>query len=268
MRTVISMLLILLSTPSFAKTRLMLFGGHGRPDGAMRIFANWANYDRVLVIAWPGEEEGKPLEYFDGISAQLKKFGVKETIPSFKVPESDMEWSQFFQTLSSVSGVFITGGVQDFAMDQIRKYLPDPNPLFNALIKKFQEGIPFAGTSAGTAIMSQVMINPSEVGYGSGLGIVKDITFDMHFFKRNRDLKKRLQIAMQATGVPMGIGIDEDSALSLEDLHHATVLGPTDVMVYHSAPEGIQSDRLSYGEHYDLKTKKRMNCSLLLQTKS
>ncbi len=82
------------------------------------------------------------------------------------------------------------------------------------------EGAVVAGTSAGAAAMSQLMITggeprnalkPGGLGLGEGLSFTPDVVFDTHFNQRHR--LKRLFGAAAADSRKTGIGLDEDTGV-------------------------------------------------------
>ncbi len=129
--------------------------------------------------------------------------------------------------IESASGIFFTGGAQM----RITQLLGG-SKLESALLQAYQHGCVIAGTSAGASVLSKTMIaygksgpTPREriVQFAPGLGFTDKFTFDQHF--RQRDRLGRLIYAVAAHPGILGIGIDEDTAVILEDEENLTVCG-------------------------------------------
>jgi cyanophycinase len=87
-----------------------------------------------------------------------------------------------------------------------------------------QTGGLIAGTSAGASMMSETMLVKGTSGeshkigdlhMAPGLGLVRDVIIDQHFAERGRF--GRLFGAVAHNPRELGIGIDEDTALVLQD---------------------------------------------------
>ena len=252
-----------LSAPA-PETYLLLVGGGARPISAMAEFSRWTaasakhaqhSTNSVLIIGW---SSAIPADYFATISADLRPHGINRFFASLIGPKTSEEVRAFLHTLQNADAVFFTGGNQNKAMEIIS------NPLIRqALENKFYSGTPFAGTSAGTAIMAHTMLTGDESKTGIGLGFFKKGIIDMHFIIRNREA--RLKQAMLDSHIDFGIGIDEGAALAITNMNIAEVMGPKDVMYYHTVNHVIQSTRLSNGEKFKLDAWKLMNCQSLIQ---
>ncbi len=108
-----------------------------------------------------------------------------------------------------------------------------------AIRERFHRGGIVAGTSAGAAVMSAVMIT----GYagrrgtpegqlaklGEGLGLWPEVIVDQHFVKRKRH--ERLKRAVLDHPELLGIGIDESTAVVVQG-RSFEVIGPSEVIVF------------------------------------
>jgi cyanophycinase len=117
--------------------------------------------------------------------------------------------------IGEATGIFFTGGDQARIVERIKGTL-----LEDAIRKRHQEGAVIAGTSAGAAIMPDVMIvrgdsetSPRQdaVTLGLGLGFVSGIVVDQHFAQRGR--LGRLLTALLLQPDAIGVGVDENTAL-------------------------------------------------------
>jgi cyanophycinase len=127
-----------------------------------------------------------------------------------------------------LGGVFFTGG------DQLRLTATLGGTAFHRrLVARQQVGLTVAGTSAGAAAMSQVMIVEGEadrmptrstVRMAAGLGLWPEAVIDQHFSQRGRI--GRLLAALAQNPAVLGVGLDEDTALEVRaDLDQAWVYG-------------------------------------------
>lgn len=132
--------------------------------------------------------------------------------------------------VADYGSVFFTGGDQALITAALA---PDgtESPVLAAIRAAHAAGGLIAGSSAGAAIMSEVMIeggtsleaatygvvrNPDQPGMllGRGLGFFPWGIVDQHFIKRGRF--GRLVIALADSGTPHGFGIDENTALFVD----------------------------------------------------
>lgn len=126
--------------------------------------------------------------------------------------------------------VFFTGGDQALITGALAPGGVE-SPVLAAIRSAHAAGGLVAGSSAGAAIMSEVMISggtslesatygvvpdPDQPGLlmGRGLGFFPWGMVDQHFIKRGRF--GRLVVAMAASGVRRGFGIDENTALFVD----------------------------------------------------
>ena len=146
--------------------------------------------------------------------------------------------------VADYGSVFFTGGDQALITGALAPDGTD-SPVLAAIRAAHAAGGLIAGSSAGAAIMSQVMIeggtsleaatygvvqNPDQPGMllGRGLGFFRWGLVDQHFIKRGRF--GRLVVAMAESGVTRGFGIDENTALFV-DGSRAHVIGEFGVFV-------------------------------------
>ncbi len=126
--------------------------------------------------------------------------------------------------------VFFTGGDQALIAAALAPNGVD-SPVLAAIRETHAAGGLIAGSSAGAAIMSQVMIeggtsleaatygvvtDPGQPGLllGKGLGFFRWGIVDQHFIKRGR--LGRLIVAMAASRTRFGFGVDENTALFID----------------------------------------------------
>ena len=219
---IISFLLLAL-TLSTAHANLVLIGGGKRPTEAMKEFVTLAGQGdaNILIIPWASEST----EAAENIKRELQVWNPSSIEIAPHRLNSSHEISQLHLKLKNFSGIFFTGGDQNTLMTLLKEYR-----LVDLFRKKFSEGLIFAGTSAGTAIMSNPMLtgNGSELAEGLGL-LPAHYVVDQHFIVRNRF--DRLGGIILSKDNAIGIGIDEDTALVITG-SHARVVGPSQVVIF------------------------------------
>lgn len=137
------------------------------------------------------------------------------------------------EPLRNASGIFITGGTQ------MRLSALFGGTLFEQeLLVAYHRGCLVGGTSAGASILSKTMIaygrggpTPREriVQFSPGLGFTDRFIIDQHF--RQRDRLGRLIYAVTCHPGVIGLGLDENTAVVLEDDDRLTVYGSGAVTV-------------------------------------
>jgi cyanophycinase len=136
--------------------------------------------------------------------------------------------------------IFITGGDQSRFMSVVLN-----TPVMDAILQAYQNGSVIAGTSAGAAVMSKIMITGNQkkhlgtdTGFITvesdnietiqGLGLLTDVIIDQHFIKRQR--LNRLVAASIENPDKLCVGIDESTAI-IVDGDYAVVTGISQVIV-------------------------------------
>jgi len=134
---------------------------------------------------------------------------------------------QYLKAVRNASAIFIAGGTQ------MRLSSIIGGTKFEAeLHKAYQRGAVIGGTSAGTAILSKMMLAYGKSGptpreriaqFTPGFGFTDKIIFDQHF--RQRDRLGRLAYAVAAHPGLLGVGIDENTAALVENDSKISVIG-------------------------------------------
>jgi cyanophycinase len=133
---------------------------------------------------------------------------------------------EFSEPLVTATGVWFVGGNQNKIVDA---YLDTRTE--ERLHDVLRRGGVIGGTSAGSAIMSRVMIRGgrTEPVIGHGLGFLSGAIIDQHFLKRRR--QPRLVEAVRAHPDHVGLGIDEGTAVVVRGTS-LRVLGESEVCAY------------------------------------
>lgn len=176
------------------------------------------------------------------------------------------------------NGVFFSGGAQSRLLDTLQPG-GQPTPLLQAVQAMWDAGGVVAGTSAGAAVMSQRAFRNApdvlavmkgrlregrEIDDGFGL-LPPDVIVDQHAVRRGRIA--RLLPMLQAEGVPLGIGVAEDTAIVARasmvevigsrgalfvDITHAS----TDATLGDFNLRGARLHWLEAGDRFDLATRR------------
>ncbi|MBI3297141.1 MAG: cyanophycinase [Elusimicrobia bacterium] len=248
--------------PAHAGQRLVLFGGGGFPEAAVDRFMERAGGKdaRILFVTWAS---GEPREEID----EFKDYLSPHKIPAMDIAPATTtireKRAEFLAMLGRSSAVFFTGGDQS----RIAEVLDRVQGLREAFKERYAAGVVFGGTSAGTAIMSEVMltgegdfsvIDGSTVGVRRGLGLLPaEMILDQHFIVRQRE-NRLFGLVLKNAG-SLGLGVDEPCALVVDDGRWAQAFGPTYVMTAESSGRlKLSVGLLEDGARYDLKERKRL----------
>ncbi|HTQ79652.1 MAG TPA: cyanophycinase [Thermoanaerobaculia bacterium] len=177
--------------------------------------------------------------------------------------------------LAGASGLFITGGSQLRLSSAL-----GGTALAAAIQRRHAEGMVVGGTSAGASLLAEHMIALGDSGgtprrrlvhLAKGLGLAPELIIDQHF--RRRDRLGRLLTALSYNPGPLGVGVDEDTAVVIDPDGSLEVLGAGGVTVVDAsrmrftnshavsrgqplAMLGLQVDFLTSGCRYDLASRR------------
>ena len=150
--------------------------------------------------------------------------------------------------IDAAAAVWICGGQQSQLADMDRE-----GHVESSLRRLLNRGGTIAGTSAGAAIMSKVMIasGRDEPEIAVGWDLLPGAIVDQHFSERGR--LARSQIAVDRHPHLFGLGVDESTAVVVKG-RHLQVLGQGEATVLLAKCEYRDSEvsRLSAGEVADL----------------
>jgi cyanophycinase len=204
-----------------ASGALVIIGGsedHFNERKILREFVRLAG-EREAFIAVITVASEVQSEVGDRYVEVFKSLGVKE-VRALKVNKrSDANARSAIEMIERATGVFFTGG------NQLRiTMLLGGTKVDTALHRRNEEGLVLAGTSAGAAMMSTVMITggKSETAFrvglvelGPGMGYIGGVLIDQHFAERGR--LRRLLLAVAQYPQEIGLGIDENTAVICYD---------------------------------------------------
>lgn len=208
---------------------LILIGGHEDKEGAKTILREVARRigSGKLVIATVASHE--PHGVFPEYERVFRSLGV-EHIYKLEITERIEAKSEAkLRILDDATAVFFTGGDQL----KITSQLGD-TPIYQRIQDIYrEEGGVIIGTSAGASVVCETMVvrgNGDEshrvrsaLLMAPGFGLINDVIVDQHFAERGRI--GRLIGAIAQNPRNLGIGIDEDTAIVVEQNQSFYVLG-------------------------------------------
>jgi cyanophycinase len=125
------------------------------------------------------------------------------------------------------------------------------------LRRRYHDGLIVGAVSAGTAAMSAVMITgePADPETGAthlaaGLGLWPTVILDQHVLARQR-LGRLMRAVADHPGL-VGVGIDEDTCIIVDEGRRFMVEGRSQAVVVESAAGAVQSRSLGPGELHQL----------------
>lgn len=131
------------------------------------------------------------------------------------------------------------------------------SPLREALRRRYREGLHVAGISAGVAALSAVMITGEEADgvtgathVAPGLGLWQEVILDQHVLARER--LGRLERAVRDHPGLIGVGIDEDTSVTVERGRLLTVRGDSVAVVVRVRDGRVVTEHVAAGTMYVL----------------
>jgi cyanophycinase len=170
-----------------------------------------------LVLATVASHQ--PEGYFDAYQKAFADLGIKDLVELYVHDRAETLEPEKLSLFDGAAGVFFSGGDQLRISSQI-----GDTPIEQRVREIHERGGLIAGTSAGASVMSETMLVKGTSGesykigdlhMAPGLGLVRDVIIDQHFAERGRF--GRLFGAVAHNPRELGIGIDEDTALVLQD---------------------------------------------------
>lgn len=223
------------------KGHLFIIGGGERPAEMMKRFIGLAEGFRngkiiILPMASIVPEEVGPEQ-----ALQLKNLGARNV--AYRIlRHEDALIAENAKLFEDIGGVFFSGGVQSRLADILLD-----TPIHETLIDFYEAGGVIGGTSAGAAVMSEIMITGDErrtieddhafetieadnIVTARGFGFIDSAIIDQHFVRRKRH--NRLISVIAENPKLLGIGIDESTAIIVNPDDTFDVIGERNVIVY------------------------------------
>lgn len=256
--------------------QLVIIGGAEDKEGdcqILREFVRRAGGTKARIVIMTAATE-LPREVGENYIRVFERLGAEEVRIVDTETREDASSSTALEAVRKATGIFFTGGDQA----RITSVIKDTE-LDAAIHKRFCEGVVIGGTSAGAAVMPDVMIvegdsetNPRiEIVYmGPGLAFLPGVVIDQHFSQRGR--LGRLLSALAQQPAVLGFGIDENTAMVVTD-NQIEVIGEGSItvvdeseLIYTNVEEILKDEPLAicgaklhilpHGYKFDLKTRK------------
>lgn len=255
--------------------KLLIIGGAEDKEGDCKILREFLRCagGTKAHIAIMTAATSLPGEVGDNYIRVFERLGAEDVrVVDTQTPE-DANNPEYLEAIEQATGIFFTGGDQA----RIISCLKDTK-LDAAMHKRYSEGIIIGGTSAGAAMMPDMMIiegdsetNPrvDVVAMGPGMGFLPGVVIDQHFAQRGR--LGRLVSALLLQPAVLGFGIDENTAILVSG-DELEVIGESAVTVIdeseklHDNIDGLLKDEalaicgaklhiLPHGYRFNLKTR-------------
>lgn len=203
---------------------LVIVGGGKMTDDIRKAFFDLAGREKAKIVVIPtasaSADDPKQADSFLKQWKELKPL----TVELFHTRDAKQANDPaFVQPLTEATGVWFSGG------DQSRITAAYRGTLVEKELKKLHaRGGVIGGTSAGAAIMSDLMITggTDTATTADGLGFLPGFVVDQHFVVRKR--QPRLEGVIAANPGRVGVGIDEATALVVRG-RQARVIGESTV---------------------------------------
>jgi cyanophycinase len=233
---------------------LLIVGGGPRPAVIMDRFielAGGAGEARIAVIPMAsGNSQGAG----EQLVAQMRELGAADAF-SLNVTRDEALQEATAARLEGATGVWFSGGVQSRHTDALKD-----TPVEAKLHELLRDGAVLGGTSAGAAIMSDLMITGGELRRGGdrpadeawitidrdnvvtdpGFGFLPGAIVDQHFVRRKRH--NRLLSLVFENPDQIGVGIDEATALQVNPDGRWEVVGASVVVIYDARESSITAN--------------------------
>ena len=187
---------------------LVIVGGGGTPEMVRKHFVELAGGKKARIAVLP-QASSRPNRGEASVEV-YSKLGAGEV---YNVTLDDPKKARVL--INKATAIWFPGGSQQQLYQEL-----DKAGLVDFIRGRHRAGVPCAGTSAGAAIMSEVMIPnaPEKPGLikgntpiTRGLGLAPQLIIDQHFVARHR--MDRLMSAVLDHPDRIGVGIGEATAI-------------------------------------------------------
>lgn len=188
---------------------LVIAGGGMLPHSVKEEFWKLAGGRQARIVVIPASQmEPEQLKIYEERWDEFETNSVTTLHADSRSQADDLEFSR---VLESATGVWLGGGQQTWLTGWYRGTL-----VHERLRRLLQRGGVIGGTSAGAAVMSDVMIagGKRDAIESRGFGFFPEAVVDQHFLKRNR--MRRLSKLLEKRPDHIGLGVDERTALVVQ----------------------------------------------------
>ena len=260
-----------------SKGHLVIIGGGDKTEYIMQKIVDLAGGPDAKIIVIPNASS-EPRESAEYNVEEFKNLGCTN-VDYIMFNREDADNDSLVQKLNGAKGIFFSGGDQAFLTRDMLG-----TKLLNKVYEIYNNGGVISGTSAGAAVMSEVMITGNElinkdssdifisiqknnVEVKEGFGFIKSAFIDQHFIKRKR-LNRSISIVLENPEL-LGIGIDESTCIVVYPDETFEVLGENQVMIFDATNcrdikldkngnlggQNIRMHLLINGDRFDIKSK-------------
>jgi cyanophycinase len=237
-----------------AKGYLFIIGGGDRSEAMMKRYIGLAERFQSGKIVIYTMASGVPTETGTELVAEFKKLGAKNAVWENLTHDQALVEDNT-AVLKDAGGIYFSGGDQA----RLTAALLD-TPIYKKIMELYRQGAVIGGTSAGAAVMSEVMITGDEkrkpggeeeecnkfrtietgnIITARGFGFVTRAVIDQHFIVRKR--YGRLISVIAEHPDLMGVAINEDTAVLIGPDETFEVVGESYVLVLDPAAARIQA---------------------------
>ena len=239
-----------LPEPAVASKGSLVLAGGGRTTAQIRTeFIRLAGGSKAKIVLIPSACTYSSMEYIKQYFSLWQECSIASLEFLDAASREQADSLEFVRPLATATGVWMPGGYQGRLTE-----LYSGTRVEHAIRQVFERGGVVGGTSAGAAVVSQVMIlegTDCEVVTSRGFGMISGAVVDQHFSQRGRHA--RLLRVLEDHPDLLGLGVDEDTALVVQG-NHLRVLGESRVTlcVPAAACHATVVYRLQAGEDVEL----------------
>ncbi len=261
-------------TPPAGPGHLVIIGGGDRPAYLMEKIVELAGGDACRMVVIP-MASAEPVDVAEYQSQQLRDAGCPQVgfVQFDSITAND---DATVAALDGATGIFFSGGDQN----RLTSHMLGTRVL-DRVREIYREGGVLAGTSAGAAVMSEIMVTGDEALHpdaeypfttiergnvitAPGFGFITRAIIDQHFIARQRE-NRLISLVLEHPEL-VGVGIDEATAIITSGQAEFEVFGDNTVMVIDASEatgigvdddgdlvgHGLKLHLLGSGERYDL----------------
>lgn len=246
--------------------KLIIIGGREDREGECEILSEVAKdvgHGKLCIVSVAssiGDEQ------WESYRKAFKHLGVKKLSHLDVVQRTKSIDEKAFNAVRDATAIFFTGGDQLKITSELGGTI-----IHDRIMEIYKQGGVIAGTSAGASVMGETMMIAgksdasfrigSNLRMAPGLGLASNMMIDQHFAERGRI--GRLIGATAHNPKYLGIGIDENTAIVLQDRVRFDVIGTGAVYVL----DAHEADGCNVSEAEEHETLSIFNVKLHLLTK-
>lgn len=237
-----------------AKGHLVVIGGGTRPPEVMQKIAALAGGAKGRMLIFP-HASGVP-ETGPDLEKEFRALGLG-TVVLVTADRAAADTDAVLAQMDGATGVYFAGGDQNRVTAALHG-----TKVEQRLLALYRGGAVIAGTSAGAAVMSRVMITGDEarpltkdeawqtiesenVATAPGLGFIDDVILDQHFVRRRR-FNRLLSLVLEQPAL-LGVAIDEETATWVKPDRTFEVIGHGPVLVVDASGGKAVKDGAAHG---------------------